>query len=236
MILNFACSVVLPGRAFLRRIIDLTKGVRKPYHHIRLTRQCKEDILLWLNFLNSFNIKSFLFARWLTSSNIKLYTDSAGSLGYAAVLSKHWFFGHWPDSWKSLNITILELFPIVLATEIWGAIMCNHCIVFFSDNHTVVDIINKQTSCEPKVMVLVRRLVRNCLKYNILFKSKHISGVLNRECDLLSRLQVDKFKLLVPHADIQPTPVPTFRAAVSVFVFSKITKWSTGRQTCHLGL
>ena len=72
-ILNFACSVVLPGRAFLRRMIDLTKGVRNPYHHIRLTRQCKEDILLWLNFLNSFNGKSFfLSAKWLTSSTIKL--------------------------------------------------------------------------------------------------------------------------------------------------------------------
>ena len=154
-LLNFACSVVLPGRAFLRRRIDLTKGVRKPYHHIRLTRQCKEDILLWLGFLNLFNGKSFfLSAKWLTSSIIKLYTDSVGSLGYAAVLGKRWFFGHWPDSWKSLSITILELFLIVLATAIWGTIMCNHCIVFFSDNHAVVDIINKQISREPKVMVL----------------------------------------------------------------------------------
>ena len=48
-LLNFACSVILPGRAFLRRMIDLTKGVRKPYHHIHLTQQCKEDILLWLS-------------------------------------------------------------------------------------------------------------------------------------------------------------------------------------------
>ena len=96
---------------------------------------------------------------------------------------------------------------MVLATEIWGTIMCNHCIVFFSDNQAVVDIINKQTFREPKVMILVRRLVLNCLKYNILFKSKHIPGILNRECDLLSRLQVDKLKLLAPHADVQPTPV-----------------------------
>ena len=199
-----------PVRAFFCRLIDLTKGVRKPYRHIRLTRQCKEDILLWLNFLNSFNGKSFFSsAKWLTSSNINLYTDSAGSLGYAAVLGKRWFFGHCPDSWKSLNITILELFPIVLQTEIWGAIMCNHCIVFFSDIHAMVNIINKQTSREPKVMVLVHRLVLNCLKYNILFKSKHIPGILNRECDLLSRLGIHKFKLLAPPADVQPNPVPS---------------------------
>ena len=105
-LLNFACSVVLPGCAFLRRMIDLTKGVRKPYHQICLTRQCKEDFSLWLNFLNSFYAKLFfLSANWLISSHIKLYTDSAGSLGYPAVLGRPCFFWHWPDSWKSLNIT-----------------------------------------------------------------------------------------------------------------------------------
>ena len=38
-LLNFACCVVVPGRAFLRRLIDLTRGVRKPTHHVRLTRK-----------------------------------------------------------------------------------------------------------------------------------------------------------------------------------------------------
>ena len=42
-LLNFGSSVVLPGRAFLRRMINLTKGIRKPYHGIRLTRQYEED-------------------------------------------------------------------------------------------------------------------------------------------------------------------------------------------------
>lgn len=31
-VLNFACLVVVPGRAFLRRLIDLTIGVKKPYY------------------------------------------------------------------------------------------------------------------------------------------------------------------------------------------------------------
>ena len=29
-LLNFACSVVLPGRAFLRHLIDLTIGISRP--------------------------------------------------------------------------------------------------------------------------------------------------------------------------------------------------------------
>ena len=82
--------------------------------------------------------------------------------------------------------------------------MCNHCIVFFLDNHAVVNSTNKQTSREPKIMVLVRKLELNCLKYNILFKAKHIPGILNQECDLLSRLQVDKFTLLHTRTFNQP--------------------------------
>ena len=38
-ILNFACTVIVPCRAFLRRIIDMIVGVQKPHHHIRLNRQ-----------------------------------------------------------------------------------------------------------------------------------------------------------------------------------------------------
>ena len=53
--------------------------------------------------------------------------------------------GKRPDAWKKFNITILELFPIVLEIEIWGSLMRDKCIVFFSDNQAVVEIINKQT-------------------------------------------------------------------------------------------
>ena len=106
---------------------------------------------------------------------------------------------------ETFNITILEFFPIVLASEIWGPLMRNKCIVFFSDNQAVVEIINKQTSKDRSIMVLLRHFVLCTLKYNILFHAKHIAGC---KSDALSRLQVEKFRLLAPTADPQPTPVP----------------------------
>jgi len=137
-----------------------------------------------------------------------MYTDAAGSLGYGAVFGKHWFNGVWPCKWKSLNITVLELYPIVIAVEIWGHLMANRCIVFFTDNRALVDILNNQTAKERSVMVLIRHLVLRCLQNNILFRSKHVLGVLNRESDLLSRLQVEQFRQLVPEADEWPAEVP----------------------------
>ena len=56
-LLNFACAVVVPGRAFLRRLIDLTVGVRKPHYHIRITGEVKQDLHVWLNFLSTYNGK-----------------------------------------------------------------------------------------------------------------------------------------------------------------------------------
>ena len=108
---NFTCSVIVPGHAFLHRLIDLTKGLQSPCHFIHITRESKHDIQVWLSFLHQYNGKSFFLPdRWLTSKKLQLYTDAAISLGYKAVFGKHWFYGSWPDKWKSFNITILELY------------------------------------------------------------------------------------------------------------------------------
>ena len=37
-LLNFACSVVVPGQAFLRRLIDLMKGIKSAHNFVRLTK------------------------------------------------------------------------------------------------------------------------------------------------------------------------------------------------------
>ena len=55
---NFTCSVIVPGCAFLRRVIDLTNGARRPYHHIHLTKEAKSDMPTWLTFLDGFNDKT----------------------------------------------------------------------------------------------------------------------------------------------------------------------------------
>ena len=72
-LLNFTCQVIVPSRAFLRRLIDLTMGIRQPHHHIRLCKGSKQDLLLWMRFLDDFNGKSFfLEVLALSISTIKL--------------------------------------------------------------------------------------------------------------------------------------------------------------------
>ena len=46
-LLNFACSVILPSRAFLRRLIDFTIGIQSPFHSIRLKKEVQADSRVW---------------------------------------------------------------------------------------------------------------------------------------------------------------------------------------------
>lgn len=57
--LNFACCVILPGRAFLRRLIDLTIGIQSPFHFIRLKKEVKADLRNWQEYLDEYNGKSY---------------------------------------------------------------------------------------------------------------------------------------------------------------------------------
>ena len=161
--LNFACAVIMPGRAFLRRLIDLTMGISKPFHFIRITKEMREDVQLWGSFLTDFNGRSLFHPDvWCDSTSLNLYTDASGSLGYGAVYGSRWLYGAWSDEWKGCNITLLELYPIVLAVTTWGALLSNHCIHFHINNLALVSIINQQASRDKHIMHFVRRLVITC--------------------------------------------------------------------------
>ena len=209
-LLNFACGVIIPCRSFLRRLIDLTVGHTCPHFRITLNAEARADLKAWYEFITNFNGKScFLYREWVSSETLKLYSDAAGVHGgFAAVLGSKWFVGDWPNDLKSFHITIKELFPIVLALEIWGHILSNHKILFFTDNQAVVEIINKNTSKDKDVMKLVRRLVLASLKFNIYFCAKHIPGKHNVVCDLLSRFSLQEAHRIAPWLSKTPENVP----------------------------
>lgn len=84
-----------------------------------------------------------------------------------------------------LQITIKELFPIVIALELWGDLLENKNVLFLTDNAAITCVINRQTSKEPTIMRLVRRLVVVWMCKNIHFKAEHIPGKVNVIADCL---------------------------------------------------
>lgn len=207
--LNFACRVVTPGRAFLRRLINLTIGITQKHHHITLNAEARADMQAWLLFLESFNgVSMFIQNSWAHSDVIKMYSDASGAIGYAAVFGSRWFAGGWSEQWTDRSITTKELYPIVLGLEIWGHMLRNHRVLFKTDNAAVAAIINKQSCREHVTMALVRRLVLVSLKFNIMFKAVHIPGSTNIIPDKLSRFLFQEAHSLAPWLAKEPTSIP----------------------------
>lgn len=84
-LLNFACAAVVPGRTFLRRLIDFTIGLTKPHHFRRLTKEAKADLLVWKTLCANFNGKCVIFAIFL---GILLNTD-ASNIGFGGYLGSN---------------------------------------------------------------------------------------------------------------------------------------------------
>ena len=84
--LNFACKAIKPGRCFLRRLYDLTRGSQNPNHKIKLNEEARADLKLWSSFLKDYNGRTIITDNYNISSNtLKLFTDAAGSKGFACM-------------------------------------------------------------------------------------------------------------------------------------------------------
>lgn len=81
--------MVVLGRTFLQRIINLTRGVPSRFHHIRLNKEFYKDLNMWSLFLTGWNGRSFFLNTTVTPSpEIKLFTDTASTVGFGGYFKK----------------------------------------------------------------------------------------------------------------------------------------------------
>ena len=211
--LQFVCRVVVPGRAFLQRMIILTRGVSEPHYHIKLNSSFRKDVTMWLLFLEHWNgTNIFLDVSSTSSPDFEFYTDASGSLGYGAFYHNLWFQGKWSLQFHSHNeqasIAWKELFPVYLACNVWGHLWSGKRILMWCDNGSVTHILNSKSSKISKIMDLVRKITVQTLIHNFTLNSKHVPGLNNVIADALSRFQMTRFHQLAPTASSQPTVIP----------------------------
>jgi len=181
--LQFACKVVVPGRTFLRRIINLTQGVPSHFHHFRLYKEFFKDIAMWKAFISSWNGQSFFLDPTLTPAHIlELYTDAASTVDFGGFFQGKWFQERWPphlqiSKEQGVSIEWQELFPIVFACAIWYPHFSGKRLQFWCDNESVVTIINSGHSKAPRIMDLLHFLVLLSMKHNFFIRARHFPGV-----------------------------------------------------------
>ena len=90
----------------------------------------------------------------------------------------------WPVSWDSIDISVKELVPVVMAAALWGEQWRQRHVCTHSDNMAVV---SAGTTSSQQSMHLLRCLFIYCAFYRFCVSCVHVAGAFNTVVDSLSR-------------------------------------------------
>ena len=97
--------------------------------------------------------------------DLEVISDAAGSLGFGAYFKGEWFSGAWAPCQSKQSIAYKELFPVIIASHVWGPQWFRQHILFRFDNEAVVHILSSRTSKIPCIMYLF--YVSCCLQQHV---------------------------------------------------------------------
>ena len=169
---------------------------------------------MWSKFLKKWNGVSIFLDPFVTkASDLEIFTDSSGKIGFSGFFKGHYFLERWPihlrvDSGNHVSMAFLELIPIVTAALLWGHNWHSKRILFHCDNLATVHAIRKgRSGCKP-INHLMRILVLRAAELNFHFTAEWLSTKHNGIADALSRFDLQRFRILAPDADPEPTTIP----------------------------
>ena len=213
--LNFLCRCVIPGKTFLRRTYSLVSSKMKKFHHVRISRETRMDLMVWQRFLEHPDVfcRPFFEFEPLGADDIYMYSDASRnfSKGFGAICNDEWIHGVWDKAFMEKyqpSIQYLELFGVTVAVLKWIKLFKNKTISLFCDNQSAPDMINGQMSGCKQCMVLLRFIVLEGLKHNVWIKAKYVESKKNILADALSRLEFDRFREKGEHMKILPEQIP----------------------------
>ncbi len=206
--LNWVCSILKPGRAFLRRLHDAVKGPHNPNLLIQISMEMRKDLLIWFQFLINFNGKMLIsYMPTENSAMLNFYSD-ASKFGAGAIFGTQWIQIKYPSHWIKKGITFLELYPIVVMAHVVSSKIKGKKVVFHTDNIAVMAILNKCSSKHSEIMKLVRALMLLSLQNNFIITSAYLPGIQNVLPDKISRFQASTEDLMRMNLNKTPTQIP----------------------------
>ena len=137
--LSFAARVVLPGRAFLRRIFD---ALRRKVARIYLSLSIKADLTWWSRFLADWNgIR--LLKQYASRPTMHIWTDASGNIGLGGFIledpliltnAREAFSILLSNRWRSKDIQFKEMMAVLYALRQWRSKLAGARVVIYCDN------------------------------------------------------------------------------------------------------
>jgi len=126
---------------------------------------------------------------------------------WAFTSTGDWFRLQWPDSWASIHITV-KVAANCDVQALWDKKWIGSSLLWWCNNAAVIAILKSGWCKDELAMHFLRSLFFWLASFRVLMVGEHISGILNKPADALSRSNVSSFVSQVPYAYQQPTEVP----------------------------
>lgn len=144
------------------------------------------------------------FSETLHADQIDFYCDAALNnerLGIVGRFGKFWFAAQQKrdqvlDPHGLLNIQVAELYSIFLALFLWIEKLSNRRVVIFTDNESVMHMLNRSSSSCRVCMKMIRLITLWSMTHNTRVFGMHVGTKQNTRADLLSRGNVAGFLAL----------------------------------------
>ena len=188
--LNWATNCIYGGRFFLRRIFDKIATLKRPFHRTGVTKDIKDDIQWWIQFIDIFNGCTPMIDNrptaplWIDACNV-----AAGGVHGEEFVYTPWEW--WPGTLQR-HINYKETLALEPAVTFWAPKWQNKLIRIYSDNQAAVGIFNKGSCRDPFVMASLRRIFWLSAVYNFRLKAFYLPGSQNKLADAVSRLHENK--------------------------------------------
>lgn len=188
--LNWACNVIIQGKAFLTSIYRAIGVLNRSHHKLKLSEDILHEIRWWINNLQR---KARCRAIWsVPRQTIRISTD-ATLVGGGAFhhINGAWIHRNWvidrPDI-ATANINVKEFAMIEEAIKAWAPSNRGAHFEIQTDNLATVYVINK---CHARSLTATRILKNICnisFQYNITIQAVFLPGKYNNIADSISRL------------------------------------------------
>ena len=171
----------------------------KPHYHVRVNRDMREDLQTWLQFLNEPTVycRPFLdYSKVLMVGVLDWYTDASGVIGCSGICGQEFFQQRWPQNFiKRFNpsIEFLELYAVCASVLLWAKKFTNKRVCIFVDNESCMRNINSATSGCKHSLILIRKIILECMTWNVRLFALHVRSAKNNFADALSRFQNTRF-------------------------------------------
>ena len=169
--LLYITKCVRYARSFLNRLLQLLRE-NHAQKFITLTEEANRDIKWFKKFLPIFNGKSFFVKRYF-HHEIQL---DACLTGIGAVCKNEIYAQKFPENFKDMHISCLEMMNILVAIRVWATAWAGKNVEIHCDNASVVSVLIFGKTKDPDLATISRNIFMLCSKFDIYFHISHIEG------------------------------------------------------------